>query len=85
MRLVDWFVSRLTLSACWISFDPVHFLTRPAVLDGFMDEVLALISFNPVLHADLCSCPVWTVVISERCALLQIRLHPELPLARPQS
>ena len=25
--LVDWFVSRLTLSACWISFDPVHFLT----------------------------------------------------------
>ena len=51
--LVDWFVSRLTLSACWISFDPVHFLTCPAVLGGFMDEVLALISFNPVLHADL--------------------------------
>ena len=50
-----------------------------------MDEVLALISFNPVLHADLLSCPVWTVVNSESCALLLIRLHPELPLARPQS
>ena len=75
----------LTLSGCWISFDPVHFLTCPAVLVGFMDEILALISFNPVLHADLLSCPVWTVVVSVSCALLPIRLHPELPLARPQS
>ena len=25
--LVDWFVSRLTLSACWVSFEPFHFLT----------------------------------------------------------
>ena len=84
---MDWFVSRLTLSACWISFDPVLFLTWPAVLVGFMDEVLALISFNPVLHADLCGCPIRTVVVSESCALMvsaAADLHPELPFSTPE-
>ena len=39
---MDWFVSRLTLSACWIPFDPVHFLTCPAVLFCFVLFALQL-------------------------------------------
>ena len=48
--------------------------------------VLALLSFNPVLHADLCGCPIWTVVVSVSCALMisaAADLHPELPFSTP--